>query len=109
MYLSLVILTLQIKQRIVFLSAVLAGATIYYAVETHKMNKASEKTQKLVEEQNSIMATHNQSLKDQADVHRNLVGVLSDLSLKMVFIANAITDLPYDAQEIKNKKEKKSG
>jgi F0F1-type ATP synthase membrane subunit a len=88
-------------------TVVLAVATTWYAIETHKMNKASEKTQKLVEEQNSIMATHNQSLKDQADVQRNLVGVLTDLSLKMVFIANAITGLPYDAQEIRDKKDKK--
>ena len=84
---------------------ILAGATIWYAIETHEMNRSSEKNQALLQEQNKIMDSHNQSLREQTNVQHDLVGVLTGLSQKMVFIENAITSLPYDADEMKTKKE----
>ena len=75
---------------LVFLSAVLAGATIFYAIETYKMNKASKETQRLLEDQNGIMNSHNQSLREQADIQRNLADVLGGISLKLIRMTDEI-------------------
>ena len=73
-------------------TVVLSGATIWYAIETHKMNKASEKTQKSVEEQNNIMRIHNESLKQQSEAQVNLVEVLKTINLELRGVGDAVNN-----------------
>ena len=91
------------------LTAVLAGATIIYAVETHKMNKSSKETQRLVEEQNSTMAAHNTILKEQLKALQSHTRAITEQSMALIHIEQSISNLPFDAQEIKEKKERAKG
>jgi hypothetical protein len=91
------------------LTAVLAGATIVYAIETHKMNKSSKETQRLVEEQNSIMAAHNTILKEQLEALRGHTEAITQQSMALIHIEQSISNLPFDAQEIKERKERSKG
>jgi hypothetical protein len=74
------------------LTGVLAFGTIWYAIETYKMNMSSKTTQSLLEKQNDIMAAHNQSLKEQSDAQHNLVGVLGDIGVKLIRMTDEISD-----------------
>jgi hypothetical protein len=91
---------------LVFLTAVLAVATIIYANETRKMNKSSETTQKLLEEQNNLIGNQNNLLKEQMEISHNQATTLFELSSNLVRLTLAIGNLPFDAQEIRDKKEK---
>lgn len=88
------------------LTALLTIATFYYAVITHKMFKSSRETQKLLEAQNCIISTHNDLLKEQTEALHSQAKALFDLANGFRYIADAISNLPFDTQEIKNKIEK---
>jgi hypothetical protein len=91
------------------LTAMLAAATIVYAIETHKMNKSSRRTRSLLEEQNSMMAAYNMTLKEQLEAVQNHTKAITDQSMALIHIEQAISNLPFDAEEIKGKKERAKG
>ncbi len=71
------------------------------------MLKSSQESQKIIEEQNTILSTHNILLKDQIETSKSQTQALFEQSQTLRYVVNAISDLPFDAHEIKNKIEKR--
>ena len=89
------------------LTGVLTFATLYYAIITHKMLNSSRKTQKVLEYQNIIMSSHNDLLSKQIDALQSQASAMHSQTQVLGHLITAISELPSDAQEIKDKLEKK--
>lgn len=87
-------------------TGILTIATSVYAFITYKMFKSSEENQKLLEDQNSIISSHNNLLREQTEALHQQAKALFQQSDYLRHIPNAISNLPFDAQEITNKIEK---
>lgn len=81
-------------------------ATVIYAYLTYKILKSSKINQKLLEEQNNITLNQNNLLKEQMEISHNQATTLSELSSNLVRLTLAIGNLPYDAEGIKDRKER---
>ena len=91
---------------LVAFTGLLTIATSFYAYYSYKMWKSSEENQKIVEEQNRIMSSHNDLLRKQTEALESQASAMHTQIEKLNLMANAITDLPFEVQDMKDRAEK---